>query len=233
MIRVVICDDNNEDSLKTEVCARNLFESKNLKFKITVIDDETKLLEACGNVDFLFLDIELRRLNGISIGKQLRASKNNCHIIITSHYQKYLLDGYVIKPDRYLLKPYSQIQFNQMMEPIINEYLAENRYIVDEKIPGIKLYVQEILYLEYERKHTYIYLNHKKIKTPYSLSYWIDTLKNECFSQCYKSIIVNVKKIKSLDKQDVYLENDVKLPVSRHYKKQFEKDWINEMRKSI
>lgn len=233
MIEVVICDDDKLENARTKTCIQNLLKSKNLDANIKAIYNTDFILDICENVDFLFLDMEIGELNGISVGEALRKNKNDCHIIITSKYQKYLLDGYTIKPDRYLLKPYSQTQFNQLMNPIIDEYLEENRYLIDDKLPGVKVRVQDIYYLEYERKHTYIFLEHHKIKTPYSLSYWNDKLKNESFSQCYKSIIVNVKKIKYLDKQDVYLENESKLPVSRFYKKQFEKDWLQEMVKTV
>ena len=97
-----------------------------------------------------------------------------------------------------------------IMEPVFNEYLNENRYIMDEKIPGTKIYINDIYYLEYSRKYTYLYLHNRTIKTPYSLSYWKSTLCNETFVQ-----------------------NNVKLPVSRFYKKTFEEAWINEMSKSI
>lgn len=120
-----------------------------------------------------------------------------------------------------------------IMEPVFNEYLNENRYIMDEKIPGTKIYINDIYYLEYSRKYTYLYLHNRTIKTPYSLSYWKSTLCNETFAQCYKSILVNLKKINYVDKQDVILQNNVKLPVSRFYKKNFEEAWINEMSKSI
>lgn len=228
MIKIVICDDDKKDSLNTKLCVQNLLDSKELRYNIEIVNDAKSVVDVCKNVDFLFLDMEIGENNGILVGSQLRNNKNNCHIIITSYYQKYLLDGYKIKPDRYLLKPYSQDQFNQIIDPVIDEYLEENRFLSEEKIR-----IKDIYYLEYERKHTFIYLKNHKIKTSYSLSYWIDTLKNESFSQCYKSILVNVKKIKFLDKQDVYLENDSKLPVSRYYKKQFEKDWVKEMVKTV
>ena len=43
---------------------------------------------------------------------------------------------------------------------------------MDEKIPGTKIYINDIYYLEYSRKYTYLYLHNRTIKTPYSLSYW-------------------------------------------------------------
>ncbi|WP_343011319.1 LytTR family DNA-binding domain-containing protein [Holdemanella biformis] len=233
MINILICDDEINDANIVKACIENLLDSKNIAYNIEICLNATELIEKSKNVNFLFLDMEINGISGIDMGLKLRTLKNQCHIIITSNYQKYLLDGYSIKPDRYILKPYTQDQFNMIMEPVFNEYLNENRYIMDEKIPGTKIYINDIYYLEYSRKYTYLYLHNRTIKTPYSLSYWKSTLCNETFAQCYKSILVNLKKINYVDKQDVILQNNVKLPVSRFYKKTFEEAWINEMSKSI
>ena len=231
MIRIIVCDDDTEDAYFTKKCLEHLLNLKGMTFQIEICLDTVNLLDKCENIDFLFLDMEIQKMNGIDIGLKLRTLKNKCHIIITSHFQKYLVDGYLIKADRYILKPFTQDQFDFILNPVFDEYLDENRYFIDEKIPGKKLYFQDIYYVEYSRKHTYLYTTDRIIKTPYSLSFWCEKLNNESFSQCYKSILVNLRKIKFIDKQDVVLESGITLPVSRFYKKTFEQDWIREMSK--
>ena len=55
--------------------------------------------------------------------------------------------------------------------------------------------------------------------------------KTQNYSKVTKLLVK--PKINYVDKQDVILQNNVKLPVSRFYKKNFEEAWINEMSKSI
>ena len=115
MINILICDDEINDANIVKACIENLLDSKNIAYNIEICLNATELIEKSKNVNFLFLDMEINGISGIDMGLKLRTLKNQCHIIITSNYQKYLLDGYSIKPDRYILKPYTQDQFNMIM----------------------------------------------------------------------------------------------------------------------
>ena len=99
--------------------------------------------------DFLFMDIELGSENGIDLGLKIRKKHKNCHIIITSNYTKYLIDGYKVKADRYLLKPISQELFDSEMAPVFREYYAENTTIYDEKISRYRIRLNDIVYIDF------------------------------------------------------------------------------------
>lgn len=135
------------------------------------------LLDQACIYDFLFMDIELGSENEIDLGLKIRKKHKNCHIIITSNYTKYLIDGYKVKADRYLLKPISQELFDSEMAPVFREYYAENTTIYDEKISRYRIRLNDIMYIDFFDKNSYlVFDNGKKLKTPYPLYYWEEEL---------------------------------------------------------
>ncbi|MGK0414483.1 MAG: two-component system LytT family response regulator, partial [Polaribacter sp.] len=64
-------------------------------------------------VDFIFLDINMPKLSGISFPKFLQ---NPPLIIFTTAYSEYALESYNLKAVDYLLKP---IEFNRLLQGVM------------------------------------------------------------------------------------------------------------------
>lgn len=225
IMRIGIYDDNEKDIKDLEILLSLLMSEVNISFKITIIPDEDFLFKVIDNLDILFLDMELGDTNGIDIGTRVKELRCGCKIIITSKYQKYLIDGYKIRAERYFLKPIIKKQFMIEMNEIIKEYFYNEFGFVDEKISRNKIYIHDIAYIEFINKHTYLHCGSDVYKSPYPLKYWLSKFQDYGFAQCYKSIIVNCIYISSLKKTEVKLINDEVLPVSRHYYTSFEDEY--------
>lgn len=233
-MKILIYEDNHTDKSLLKKRIDDLFPTLNINYQIDECLDVDVLLDNIYQYDILFLDIEVGEKNGIEIGMKVREKYPNLIIVITSNYKKYLLDGYKIKANRYLLKPISEQQFNLDLKEVIKEYLEKNISIYDEKISKVRIRMQNILYVEFIDKRSWLILTTgKKLSTPYPLHYWADQLCKYSFAKCYKSIIVNCNYVDDIDKNDLILTTSEKIPVSRNYKKSFEQKWIESMRKLV
>ncbi len=233
-VKILIYDDNLVDVKHLIECITNYFQKDNINSEIDICPDSLFLENNIYNYDFLFLDIELGQENGIQLGKIVKKKHKNCHIIITSKYKKYLIDGYSIKADRYLLKPISQNQFNIDFGSVFLEYYSETISIYDPKISKKRIYLKDILYIEYYDRHSVIKLTDKsEIITPYPLQYWIQKLDSYSFGQCYRSYIVNCNYVVDVGKDYVLLINGEKIYLSRRLKKSFIQKWLESVQNSL
>lgn len=114
------------------------------------------------------------------------------------------------------------------MKNILNEFFIQEQGFIDYKIVDKKIFIKNIIMIEFLDRHTILYcINNEKYQTPYPLKYWLDKLKLYGFSQCYKSFIINCQYVDYIDKIDVVLFDGKKVPISRHFRNSFRKDFLS------
>lgn len=235
MIHCLIIDDDENDAKdiqrKAEICFDNL--AIDSSFKST--SNPKTILENPFSYDFVFLDIELGQAkNGIELGRKIKELNRDIHIIITSAYKEYLVDGYRIDADRYILKPINQRQFEIDMKGVLDRYFKEEAGFYDESICPSKIMIKNILYIDFVDKHSILILkNNRQFKTKYPLKYWEEKLNPYGFVRAYKSILINCDYIENITKQDVFLTEDIKLPVSRVYYRNLYNQWLKSFQEEI
>lgn len=233
-MKILIYDDNIKDRNHLIECIQNLFLKKKINYEIITSSNTVDFLQKAEKCDLIFLDIVIGNENGIQIGLKLNNLLNNPRIIITSQYTKYLIDGYKIHADRYFIKPIKQDEFNIEMENVLNRYFQQHVGFLDSTICQEKIYLKDILYIEYDHRRTLVhFINDNIISTTYPLKYWISKLSGFSFGQPHKSFLVNFSHISGFSNQDIILINEELIPLSRHYKKEFDKKYIERLHKLL
>lgn len=228
VMNILIFDDDNQAVQHLIYILNTFLKDKHIEYHIHVCNHKDELFRIINDYDFLFLDIELNNENGIEIGFELRKKYKKLHIIITSSFTKYLVDGYKIQADRYFLKPIHFHEFCIEFETILNQYKKEHAYIINNKVCNYKLYIEEIMYVEFLDRKTYIHIKNKEtLITSYPLNYWMEQFNEYDFCQIYKSILINMNEVQTYDDKKIILNNHEILPLSRHYKKQFQQSYLS------
>jgi DNA-binding LytR/AlgR family response regulator len=181
-------------------------------------------------IDLIFLDIHLPKIKGVDFVKTL---KNPPQIIITSAYQEYALQGYELNVIDYLLKP---IEFNRFLMAV-NKIKTQNEDIrVNESsnvITGdagekphlffnvskkkVKIYIDDILYIESLKEYIRIVTNGKSILTKFQLNQMEELLTKGKFIRVHRSFIVSKTKIESFSATEVEIAGK-EIPIGRSYK---------------
>ena len=233
-MKIIIYEDNVADLQILMEHITTFFAKKDINTKIIICSEEKEIYEKSISADLIFLDIEGLDANGIDIGIKIREINADAKIIFTSNYSKYLIDGYKAMASRYFLKPIKKEMFEIEFESVVGDYLLNNAGFTDTTIFKGKLYYKNIMYVEFRDRKTYLALTSgKMIETNYPLKYWLEKLSSYFFSQPYKAFIVNLRQISSITSNEVILHNNEKIPLSRSYKKQFEKDHLESIRRRI
>jgi len=233
--RVIIIDDEQlarqlvkkylEDFPEVEVIA----ESENGFEGIKTIQDKKP--------DFIFLDIQMPKLNGFEM---LELLDNPPAIIFTTAYDQYAIKAFEMNAVDYLLKPFSADRFKsavtKTLEKIGNEKQHENFYNgllssknTGEKLDkilikeGIKIHViplEQVEIIEAQDDYVYVHTGNAKYLKQKTMKYFEEHLVQTNFIRIHRSFIVASKSIKQIDllekeSYQVTLHSGKKLPVSK------------------
>ncbi len=185
-----------------------------------------------GDVDVIFLDINMSQLNGIEFAKIIPPS---VRVIFTTAYDNYAIEGFRVNALDYLLKPISYDEFLAAGNRALQWAELNNRkqdsgqiesdpdyIIVKSEYKLIQIRIKDILYIEGLKDYVKIYTegSEKSIMTLISMKALEHTLPDNKFMRVHRSYIVNLSKIKVIERNRIIFGKTA-IPVSESYKQTF------------
>lgn len=184
------------------------------------------------NVDLVFLDIQMDDITGIQIVKTISQKP---HIILTTAYDQYAIEGYELDVADYLLKPISFERFVKAVEKVYT-HMEVKGSIIDESFSKKgtsdfifvkadyklqKINIDDILYIEGYKDYLRFFLTEKrKIMSLMSFKNIEESLPKNKFYRVHKSFIVAISKIESISKSSLLI-GDIQIPIGDFYKESF------------
>lgn len=217
-MRIAICDDeiNVTDQIK-RIVEEYAFEKK-IVVIIDIFQSGKELLEKEKHFDAIFLDIDMKGMNGITIAKELRETDTDVKIIYVTNYADYQNYAFRVHAFEYLLKPINSEQIYQVLNDIINYTKA------DLKLPCLDIYttegnknmlMEDIYYFEYHDRQVVMFTKQGRYFLKHSLSQIKDMLGSYQFAMPHKSFIVNLIQVKCIRGYTVYLMDGSTIPLSQ------------------
>ena len=187
------------------------------------------------DVDLIFLDVQMPKLNGIDFLKTLRHPPL---VILTTAYPQYALEGYQLDVLDYLLKPITFDRFYQAANkakvqwqlqqqarqtttatnPTAGPEASDNDYFfikVEHKYERIA--VRDVLYVEAMQNYVLIYTEQDKYMTLVTLKSVAERLPDHLFIRTHKSYLVAKDSVTSVEGNQIFIGKRV-VPISRHYR---------------
>ena len=183
-------------------------------------------LNGSTTIDFMFLDINMPKLNGLDF---LRTLNNPPKTIITTAYKEHALEGFELNVVEYLLKPFSVERLVKAVNKVVQteEKTTKTKGITTLErghrffIKGDKKYHQissdTILYIEAYGNYTKIFMKDEMIITHEKISNFEDFLPKDNFLRVHKSFIVALDKIKLIEGNRIKIETH-EIPIGETYK---------------
>lgn len=232
-MKIYNCFIVDDEPLAIEVIEDHLSKLQNFK----VVGRYTDSIEAFvqyknTEADLLFIDIEMPDFNGLEFIKSL---KNKPEIIITTAYRNFAVQGFDLNILDYLVKPISFERFMQSIDKFIDkksnqhhkDALVEQQQqqqqqfiIVRADRKNIKLFLENILYVEGLKDYVKIVLKDKQVLTKQSIGNFEKSLQSNQFLRVHRSFIVALDKVTAFTTYDVEIDQ-LEIPIGRSYKKSF------------
>ena len=173
-------------------------------------------------IDLVFLDIHMPGMSGLQLVKAL---KKPPAIVFTTAYRDYAVDGFDLNAVDYLVKPVSFERFLQGSNKVYEHLLAkksvnlapgtqEGFFFVKCDGKFVRIYFNEILFIEGMKDYTIIYRNSEKLIVLVSLKKVEENLDSDEFIRVHKSYIVAKGKVDSLEGNQLKIGNH-QVPISK------------------
>lgn len=184
-------------------------------------------------VDLIFMDIQMPRMDGLSF---LRTLPHPPLTILVTAYSQYAIEGFDLNVVDYLMKPVSFERFLQACNRAHELYLLQRRggipqtevrtdhFFVNVEYTLVKIITADILYIEGLKDYIKIYLSgaNRPVITRMSLKAMEEKLPNDKFVRIHKSYIVSIDKITTIKRDLIYI-GDIELPLSSLYKAEIDR----------
>ncbi|MCC5890909.1 MAG: response regulator transcription factor [Alkalibacterium sp.] len=178
--------------------------------------------------DLLILDIEMGKMNGMELARHLRAHNHDIRLLFVTGYTDYIGQGYEVSAVDYVLKPVDKDKLFQVLNRFKKITPKEDTYVFVETADGMSRLSQgDIFYLEANKHQTNLYTAEGEIEAKESFSHFEKELLSDQFIKTHRSYSVNLAYVKRIGKQDVIMDDETTVPISRRKTKEVNQAFID------
>jgi DNA-binding LytR/AlgR family response regulator len=225
MMRCIIVDDEPlvrellEDNIRQVPFLELVKSCKNALEALEILQEE--------QIDVIFLDIQMPRLNGLQF---LQSLDHPPLAILVTAYEKYALEGFNLQVADYILKPFSFDRFlkacNRAAElfrmktaAMVSDAVKSCDFFVNVEYTHVKIVAAEIEYIEGLKDYIKIFLSSrtKPILTRMSLKSIEAKLPMGTFVRTHKSYLVATSKITTIKRNFVCIGTK-EIPISETFR---------------
>jgi two-component system LytT family response regulator len=150
------------------------------------------------NVDVIFLDINMPRLDGLAFSRVINALITKPIFEFISAYSEYAIEAFEVAAFDYILKPYSENIITNTLRRLENctaTKCSSGKITLWKNHKLFVLNANDIYYCEAHEHEVYIYTQDDQFKVTLSISDFYKKLPQDNFFKCHRSYIVNINKI--------------------------------------
>lgn len=170
--------------------------------------------------DILLLDVEMGKMDGVALAKEIRKDNRTVQIIFVTGYYEYIGDGYDVSALHYLLKPATP----EKLFPVLNRAAENLRYrqkalVAADGGQTVRIPLADIVYLEAARNYVEIHSAEGVCRIKSTLA-GIEQELDGTFFKCRRSFVAGLRYVRKVTKTAVFLAErpgapPVEIPLAR------------------
>ena len=219
--QIAICDDEEKQRAYIKSLVEGWLRQTFHHIKIQEYASSEQFLfeQAYDRTQILFLDIEMEKMDGIALAREIRKHNRQMQIIFVTGYMEYIQEGYDVEALHYLLKPVSQEKIDSVLDRAVERLkTADAVLLVECGGEVLRLPLKEIRFIESNRNYNIIHAdNDYEVRGTLSE---LEAKLDEAFVRVGRSYLVNLNYVRRIGKTELILNTGEKLLVPRgSYKK--------------
>ena len=201
----------------------DFFRKKNREISLRMFSSGEELLSYNGQLDLLFLDIQMKDMDGMETARKLRAGQFRGVLIFITVLKEMVFQSFEVQAYDYLVKPVDKKQFEKTMERLYAsmQNAREDSLLVQKGYEGRIIPKDEIVFCEIIDRKIYLNLASGDVVDYYERIENLEAKLDKHFYRCHRSYLINLKHLKGYKNETACMDNGKKIPVSRLRSKEF------------
>ena len=220
MLRIGICDDVYDARLVLRSALERVLEKRRIQGEFREFSSGEGLLgwleHHAGELDIVFLDMEMGELDGMETARRLRAADGGLQLVFVTGYADHVFDGYSVGALGYLLKPPKAEQLEEVLDRAQAALYRDldRAYICRSGDTRYRIPVSNILYFVSDRRQVTCVTAGRD----YTFYGKLDAVAEEAgdgFVRIHQRYLVRAGAVDRMEGSEVVLRDGRRLPVSR------------------
>jgi len=222
MLEIIICDDEKPLRNDLRKVVSQELDLCGMEYHISEFDCGEALLRSLHSksFDILFLDIEMKGLDGVATAKEIRKHNSILEIIFVTSYPDFVFQGYEVQALNYILKPYQKEKILSVLHTALERLDKEQEkfYLIEQRSGTVRLPLSNVKYFSSDKRYVTAVTTEQNY-TFYGKLSDLESEMPESFFRIHNRYLVNLKHVQSIHGNSAFCGPD-ELPVSRSSKQE-------------
>ena len=215
-MRCLVVDDDRKFSYKLSGYIDSFLKGTFKNYQVLEINEKFDDFSQYQNIDLLFIDIDLKDLNGINIIKRLQMNNVDYPIIYVSSRQELVFSSLSTQPFYFVRKQNLENDLKELFK-LLNIYYKKTMKMITFDYYGRKtsIFLKDIHYITSfgHDQETYTYRS--------SLKDALKLIDSPVVVQVHRSYAVSMMYIKEVDKNNIILKDETCITLGKKYVDEF------------
>ena len=215
--RVAVVDDRITDADYVQSILNSWAEQRQAEIRVEMFNSAEAFLFRYAedkDWDILLLDIEMGAMDGVTMAKRVRQDNEAVQIVFITGYSDYIAEGYEVAALHYLMKPVNREKLLTVLDRALEKRKQEERCLNLEAYGEmVRIPFYEIRYLDVHQNYVTVHA-----KADYTVKRTLGEFEKELdqrFCRVGRAMILNLKYIQRVTKNEVRLSDGTVLPLPR------------------
>ncbi len=222
MLQLAVCDDERVFRSDLRKILGTELELCGIDYHISEFTSGEELIAGLEKADcqILFLDIEMKGIDGVEAARRLRETKRQMEIVFVTSYADFVFQGYEVRALNYIyiLKPYEPEKIAAVLHTALEalDIEAEKYYVIDQRGGSIRVPLSSVKYFSSDRRTVHAVTTEQEY-TFYEKLSDLETELPDTFVRIHNRYLVHLKYLEAV-RQNTAVVDGEELPVSRSCK---------------
>lgn len=223
MFTIAVCDD---EAPITDLIEKHILAYREMTPTVYKYTSGEALIQSQKVFDLIFLDIDMKGINGIDAAREIRQYDKRVKIVYVTSYRDYTVPAFSVHAFAYLLKPVKADDIHKIMKEACDYTCTENtpvRLSFETTHGHIVLDIRQIYYFEYENRHVKMVTENGVFYIRSKIADMAAKMQDYGFYMPHKSFIVNFLHVQSMLNSDIHMTNGDTVMLSQKRASEFRK----------